>query len=142
MSKSESGNGHALLLTADEATIRGTHHRATPDTGREIRFSDDPARAGVNNLLTIYQMLTGKAPAQVEADFADARGYADLKSGVADVVEEAFRPIRAAHARFLADPAELDRMLALGAERARAVAEPKVTLVKERMGIPAPAGPA
>ncbi len=141
MSKSEAGKGHAVLLTDSEETIRATLKRATTDSGREIRFSDDPARAGVNNLLTIYQLLTGKEPAEVESDFADARGYADLKSRVADVVAAAVRPIREAHGRFMADPAELDRLLAVGAERARAVADPKVRLVKERMGIEPPPAP-
>ena len=51
------------------------------DSGREIVFSDDPERAGVNNLLGIYRAITGKSEDEVLADFADARGYGDLKIG-------------------------------------------------------------
>jgi len=139
MSKSEAGSGHALLLTDEEVVLRRTIKRATTDSGREITFSEDAERAGVNNLLTIYQLLTGKDRSGVEADFKDARGYGDLKTTVADLVVEKLAPIRAACTRYLDDPAELDRILQKGADRARAVAEPKLIQVKERMGLAVPA---
>ena len=139
MSKSEAGSGHALLLTDEEAVLRRTIKRATTDAGRDIGFNDDAERAGVNNLLTIYQLLTGKVREQVVADFTDARGYGDLKARVADVVVETLAPIRAESTRYLADPAELDRILERGAQRARAVAEPKLIHVKDRMGMAVPA---
>jgi tryptophanyl-tRNA synthetase len=138
MSKSEKAQGHAILLTDSAESIRGAIKRATTDSGREIQFSDAAEKAGVNNLLTIYQLLTRKNPGEVEADFAGARGYAELKSRVAEVVVEALRPLKEAYERYMADPAELDRLLAQGAERARSVAEPKVALVKERMGLAVP----
>jgi tryptophanyl-tRNA synthetase len=138
MSKSEVGQGHAIHLTDDEKTIHKAFKRATTDSGREIRFSEEPERAGVNNLLTIYQLLTHKSREEAEADFAEARGYADLKGRVAEVVVAALRPLRESYERFMNDPAELDRLLAVGAERARAVAGPKVSLVKERMGLDVP----
>ena len=140
MSKSEAGQGHAIYLTDDEKTIRNAVKRATTDSGREIRFSEEPEKAGVNNLLTIYQLLTTKTREAAEEEFAGARGYADLKSRVADVVVESLQPLRESYERILADPTELDRLLAMGAERARAVAGPKVSLVKERMGLDVPEG--
>ena len=139
MSKSEAGSGHALLLTDEEAVLRRTIKRATTDSGRDIAFSDDAEKAGVNNLLTIYQLLTGKDRDQVVAGFADARGYGDLKTAVADLVVEKLAPIRSEYTRYLADPAELDQVLQKGAGRARAVAEPKLNQVKERMGLAVPA---
>ncbi len=134
MSKSESARGHAVRIVDEDAEILYAFKRAVTDSGRDIRFSDDPERAGVNNLLTIYQALLHKSREDVEADFANARGYGDLKMRVAEVAIETLRPVRERYQRLLADPAELDRLLAIGAERARSVAEPKVTLVKERMG--------
>ncbi len=74
-----------------------------------------------------------------EADFAATRGYADLKKAVAEVVVETVRPIRERYERFMAEPAELDRVLGAGARQARAVAEPKVTQVKARLGLVPPA---
>lgn len=141
MSKSEAAaKGHAVRLTDSDAEIRKALRRAVTDSGREIVFSDDPEKAGVNNLLTIYQLLTDKSQEDVLADFADARGYGDLKNGVADVVIDTVRPIRERYEELMGDPAELDRLVAMGAEQARAVAEPKVADVKEKMGFAVPSG--
>ena len=112
--------------------------RAVTDSGREIVFSDDPEKAGVNNLLGIYQAITGKSNAEVEADFADARGYGDLKMGVAEVVIDALRPIRERYDRLMADTTELDHILALGAEQARQMSQPKVDEMKAIMGLVMP----
>lgn len=135
MSKSETARGHAARILDEDDEILYAFKRAVTDSGRDIRFSDDPEKAGVNNLLTIYQALTARTREQVEADFAGARGYGDLKLRVAEVTIEALRPVRERYKQLIADPAELDRLLARGAARARAVAEPKVELVKERMGL-------
>jgi tryptophanyl-tRNA synthetase len=130
--------GHAIRMLDEPDAIRRAVARAVTDSGNEIRFSEDPARAGVTNLLGIYQAVTGKPPAAVEADFASARGYGDLKRTVADVVVAALAPIRARHAALMRDPADLDRLLARGAERARADADPKVEEMKRRMGLVVP----
>ena len=138
MSKSAKARGHAVLLTDDDKEITHTLRRAVTDSGREIHFSDDPEKAGVNNLLTVYQLLTEKDRDAVEADFADARGYGDLKARVAEVVVEAVRPIRERYHELITEPAELDRLLARGAEAARELAEAKVVQMKENMGFSVP----
>lgn len=135
MSKSVAGSGHAVRLDDDDRTIRNAFKRAVTDSGREIAFSDDPEKAGVNNLLGIYRAVTGKSEAETLSDFADARGYGDLKSAVAEVVVAELSPIRERFAGLLEDPAELDRLLSRGAERAAARSEPKLAEVKRRMGI-------
>ncbi len=138
MSKSALARGHAVRMTDSDDEIRHTLRRAVTDSGRDIVFSDATEKAGVNNLLTIYQLLTDKSREEVLADFADARGYGDLKSRVADVVVAYVGPIRARFRELMADPAELDRILAIGAERARALAETKIVEVKEKMGFLVP----
>ena len=136
MSKSFSHiRGHAVRLLDEPAEIERSIRRAVTDTENEIRFSDDPERAGVNNLLGIYKVIADKTEAEVEADFADARGYGDLKTRVAEVVIEALAPIRERYNRLMGDVAELDRLLERGADQARAVAEPKLDEVKYRMGL-------
>lgn len=139
MSKSSSAaRGHAVLISDTDKEIQRSLKRAVTDSGREIEFSDAPEKAGVNNLLTIYQLMTRKGRDEVLGDFADARGYGDLKSAVADAVIEGIRPIRERYEELMADPAELDRLLAVGAERAREVAEAKLVEVKEKMGFIVP----
>ncbi len=139
MSKSLANTrGHAVRILDDPKEIERSFKRAVTDSGREIHFSDDPEKAGVNNLLRIYQAITEKSQAEVEADFADARGYGDLKKRVAEVTIETLNPIRERYDELMADPAELDNLLALGAEQATAVAQPKVDKMKQIMGLVLP----
>ena len=136
MSKSAASiRGHAIGVLDDPKEIERSFKRAKTDLFNEIRFSDDQERAGVNNLLSIYQAITGKGREEVEADFANARGYGDLKMGVAEIVIEALRPIREESDKYLNDPVALDTMLAKGAEQAREVAMPKLREMQEKMGL-------
>jgi len=110
MSKSAASiRGHAIGVLDDPKEIERSFKRAKTDLFNEIRFSDDQERAGVNNLLSIYQAITGKGREEVEADFANARGYGDLKMGVAEIVIEALRPIREESDKYLNDPVEIGR---------------------------------
>jgi tryptophanyl-tRNA synthetase len=139
MSKSFANvRGHAVRMQDDPKEVERSIMRAVTDSGNEIRFSDDPAKAGVNNLLGIYKAITGKSVAETERDFADARGYGDLKKRVAEVVISELAPIRERHERLMSDPDELDRLLAIGAEQARAYAVPKLEEMKGRVGLTLP----
>lgn len=139
MSKSEAHQrGHAVCLTDSPDDIRYAIQRAVTDLGREIVFSQQPEKAGVNNLLEIYELLTDLSRTEIEAHFAGV-GYGQLKHEVAEVVVEALRPIRQRYLELIADPAELAGILAAGAQRAAAVAEPKLVLVKQKIGLVQPA---
>lgn len=135
MSKSTQVRGHSVRLLEEPKEIEWIFKRAVTDSGNEIRFTDDPAKAGVNNLLSIYQVLTGKRPEEVEGDFANARGYGDLKKGVAELVIAELAPIRERYGRLMEDPAELDALIARGADQARAVANEKLREIQHRMGL-------
>ena len=130
--------GHAVRILDEPRDIERAITRAVTDSGREIGFSDDPERAGVNNLLGIYKVITGRSEDEVESDFAAARGYGDLKKRVAEVVVEELRPIRERYHELMADVGELDRLLGRGAERAAAVSEPKIKQIKDRIGLVLP----
>lgn len=127
--------GHAVRLLDDPKEIERSIKRAVTDTGNEICFSNEPEKAGVNNLLGIYKVITGKTEAEVERDFADARGYGDLKTRVAEVVIGELTPIRVRYDELMQDVSELDRLIARGAEQARAVSEPKMDEIKRRVGL-------
>lgn len=134
MSKSEAHlRGHAVSLIDEPDTIRSVIFRAVTDSGREIVFSDAPEKAGINNLLEIYELLTGWSRRNIEGHFAE-KGYGVLKQQVAEVVIEELRPIRERYEALIADVAVLDCILESGAERARSVAEPKIADVKLRVG--------
>ena len=130
--------GHAIRILDEPKEIERSIMRAVTDSGSEIAFSDDPDKAGVNNLLGIYKAITGGTNAEVERDFADARGYGDLKRRVAETVVNELAPIRERYYELMDDVAELDRLLAAGADRARAVSEPKLDEMKRRVGFVLP----
>ena len=97
--------------------------RAVTDTGREIVFSDAPEKAGVNNLLEIYQLLHRTEPPRDRGALCHQQGlWRAQDAEVAEVIIEGLRPIRERYEHLIADPAELDRILDDGAQRARAVA--------------------
>ena len=130
--------GHAIRILDEPKEIERSIMRAVTDSGSEIAFSDDPDKAGVNNLLGIYKAIAGGTNDEVERDFADARGYGDLKRRVAETVVSELAPIRERYYELMDDVAELDRLLAAGADRARAVSEPKLDEMKRRVGFVLP----
>ena len=132
MSKSgESPQGIIWLLDEPAVTAKKIKSAVT-DTGREISF-DPESKAGVSNLLGILALLTGTSIPALEAEFT-GRGYGDLKGAVADAVVAEFEPIRARALELLADPAELDRMLAVNASRANEIAEATLARVYDAVG--------
>jgi tryptophanyl-tRNA synthetase len=134
MSKSESSEYHAVYLLDEPARVKKTIMRATTDSNAEIRFSDEPERAGVQNLLTIYQALTNKERGEIETEF-EGKGYGDLKKTLVAQVSDLLIPLQARYNEIAGDSGYLDRILADGAEKANQVAESTLKTVKERIGL-------
>ncbi|PSL54630.1 tryptophanyl-tRNA synthetase [Saccharothrix carnea] len=105
---------------------------AVTDTGREIVY-DPENKAGVSNLLVIYSALTGRSVESLVADY-DGKGYGDLKKDLGEVFTDFVTPVRARVAEYLDDTAELDKVLARGAERARSVAAKTLSRTYDRIG--------
>jgi tryptophanyl-tRNA synthetase len=136
MSKSLPPAGCVFLLDEPGATAKKIRSAVT-DTGREVVF-DPEGKPGVSNLLTIHSALSGRPVGELEEHFAGS-GYGDLKKEVAEVVTGALEPIRKRTQELLDDPAELERILAGGAARAREVASRTVADVYDRVGFLPPA---
>ncbi|HEX8632848.1 MAG TPA: tryptophan--tRNA ligase [Pyrinomonadaceae bacterium] len=130
MSKSDANEAGSITLLDDADTVRRKFKRAVTDSGTEIGF--DESRPAITNLLTIYQILTGKQPAEVEANFA-GKGYAALKAELADVTIEFLRPLQERIHGY--DDAQLDRLLEAGRERAQEMARATLDNVKARLGL-------
>ncbi|MBJ8338492.1 tryptophan--tRNA ligase [Antrihabitans sp. YC3-6] len=138
MSKSAASDTGIINLLDDPKISAKRIKSAVTDTEREIRF--DPAtKPGVSNLLVILGALTGEPIETLETGY-EGKGYGDLKGDVADALVEFVTPIQAQVTEFLADPAELDRILTIGAERARAIASVTLRQVYERVGFLTPKG--
>jgi tryptophanyl-tRNA synthetase len=139
MSKSGSGPGGIIELLEDPARAAKKIRSAVTDTGREIVF--DPAtKPGISNLLTIYSALSGRPIDELVAAY-EGKGYGDLKKDLAEVVVDFIRPIQQRTMAYLDDPVQLDKLLAVGAEKARAVSSRTLRDVYDRVGfLPAGAG--
>jgi tryptophanyl-tRNA synthetase len=115
--------------------VRKKFRTAVTDSGRDVRRADD--KPGISNLIEIMSMASGEPMDAIEDRFAD-QGYGKFKDAVADSVIELLAPIQARYAELRSDMAELDRILAYGAERARAASAPTLSAMYERMGFVAP----
>ena len=130
MSKS-SPAGCVFLLDPPKRTEKKIKSAVT-DSDTEVRF-DPQDKPGVSNLLTILASLTGRTVAEVEPDFA-GRMYGDLKKEAAAAVLDFVVPFQGRVAELLDDPAELDRLMADGAARAREVAAATLADVYRNLG--------
>ncbi|MGW0431554.1 tryptophan--tRNA ligase [Micromonospora sp. NPDC003197] len=137
MSKSASSPAGIIELLDEPAKSAKKIKSAVTDTGREI-FYDPEQKPGLSNLLTIYSALTGRTIDELVEAYA-GKGYGDLKKDLAEVLAEFARPIRERTNLYLDDPAQLDKVLAAGGERARAVASTTLRTVYDRVGFLAPA---
>ena len=133
MSKSAATDAGLINLLEDPMRIAKKIRSAVTDTEREIRF-DVENKPGVSNLLSIHSALSGVPVSALETAY-EGKGYGDLKKDVADVVVAAITPFRERTLSLMADPAELDRILADGAARAAEVAEATVRRVYDKVGL-------
>ncbi|MBU8858786.1 MULTISPECIES: tryptophan--tRNA ligase [unclassified Micromonospora] len=132
MSKSSSSPAGIIDLLEDPARSAKKIRSAVTDTGREIVF-DAEGKPGISNLLTIYSALSGRSIDDLVAAY-DGKGYGDLKKDLAEVVRAFVAPIQDRTNGYLNDPAQLDKLLARGAEKARSVAAGTLRDAYERVG--------
>ena len=130
MSKSDENANGSIFLLDDADTIARKIKRAVTDSGTDIKF--DATRPAITNLLTIFQLLTGKSPEECESHFA-GKGYGQFKTQLAEAVVEFLRPFQERVKQF--DDATLDSILKPGAEKARAIASETLRDVYAKIGV-------
>ncbi|HEY0657031.1 MAG TPA: tryptophan--tRNA ligase [Pyrinomonadaceae bacterium] len=130
MSKSDAQENGAIFLLDDADTITKKFKKAVTDSGTKITFDD--ARPAIKNLLTIYQLMTGKTAAECEANFAD-KGYGHFKTETAEAVIEFLKPFQQ-RVKDYSDE-DLKTILKTGAEKARTIARETLKDVYAKMGI-------
>jgi len=135
MSASVPGDAGRVLVLDDEKATRKKLGSAVTDSGREVKRGE--GKEGVANLIGIYAVATGKAEDEVEAEFEGA-GYGDFKKALADAVVEYLKPVRERYPEIREDEAGLERILAEGAAKARALASETLADVREAMGVGVP----
>lgn len=136
MSASTDADKGRINMLDDPDQIMKKIRSARTDSGREVAW--DPAgKAGITNLLDIMGAATARDVDALVEEYAD-QGYGVFKAAVGEAVVELLRPIQERYAELVADPGEMQRLLSVGAERARAVSAPTLARAKEAMGFLAP----
>jgi len=128
----DTSDAGTLYVLDPPGVLRKKVKSAVTDSGREVRAGAD--KPGVTSLLEILSATTDEPVADLEERYEGA-GYGAFKSDVAEAVVEYLRPLQERHAELAADPAEVERALAHGAERARALAEPTMARVRDLVGL-------
>jgi tryptophanyl-tRNA synthetase len=127
--------GTVGLLDPPEA-IAKKFRSAVTDSGRDV-VHDPDAKPGVSNLIDIMHVATGEPIDAIEARY-DGQGYGAFKQDVGAAVIALLEPIRQRYVELRADPDELRRLLAEGAEKARGESAPTLAAMYERMGFVTP----
>jgi tryptophanyl-tRNA synthetase len=131
------GAPQGVVRMIDEPdAVRKKFKTAVTDSGTDVRH-DPEAKPGVSNLIEIMAVATGSSIADVERQF-DGDGHGAFKEGVAEAVVELLAPIQQRYEELRADEGELRRLLAQGAEKARAASAPTLEAMYDRMGFVRP----
>jgi tryptophanyl-tRNA synthetase len=127
------GTAQGTVLIGDQPEIvRKKIKSAVTDSGADVRY-DPGEKPGISNLLEIMSVATGEEIPTIESRY-DGGGYGQFKTDVADAVVSLLDPIRASYEELRSDPAELERLLARGAEKAREASAPTLDAMYDRMG--------
>lgn len=132
MSKSDENVNSFISILDDEAVIINKFKRAVTDSEKEVVFRE--GKDGINNLITIYSVLTGKSIPEVEKEF-EGKGYGDFKLAVGQTVADELKPIRDEFKRISKDKAYLDGLVKQGAERAYAISSRTLGKAKRKVGL-------
>jgi len=120
-----------VRLLDEPSTIRKKFRSAVTDSGREVRSGDD--KPGVTNLIDILSAVTGEPVGAIEERYGDS-GYGQFKTDVGEAVVELVEPVQTRYRELRSDPAELLRLLAVGAEKAREASAPTLEAMYRAMG--------
>ena len=132
MSKSDSNENAFILLADDPDTIRRKIKRSVTDSEGVVRYSDE--QPGIKNLIDIYTQLANKTIEEVVAMY-EGKGYGEFKADVAEVIVEALSPIREKYLELLKDKAYLEKVYAMGAEKAEKQARKTLRKVYKKVGL-------
>ena len=127
------GTPQGTVLVLDEPSVIAKKIRsAVTDTGSEVRRAPD--KPGVSNLIDILAAVRGADQESIEAEF-NGSGYGSFKQAVADEVVAYLAPVRERYEQLRADEGELERILATGADKARAIISATMVDVRAAMGV-------
>lgn len=131
MSKSDENQNSFISMLDKPDDIMRKFKRAVTDSEAKVSYGE--GKDGVNNLMNIYSVITGKSYDEIENEFS-GKGYGDFKVAVAEVVIEELKPIQARYDELIKDKAYLEESYRKNAEKARLVARKTLSKVMKKVG--------
>ncbi len=131
MSKSDENVNGCVFILDDKDTIMRKFKRAVTDSDTVVCYGE--GKDGINNLMTIYGVVTGKTMDEITAEFA-GKGYGDFKLAVGEAVADHLEPVRSEFARLIADKAYLTECMSNGAQQAYHLTSKLIRKVYRRVG--------
>ena len=131
MSKSDENTNAVVYILDDRDTIIRKFKRAVTDSDTCVKYAE--GKDGINNLMTIYSVFTGKTIEDIEREF-DGKGYGDFKMAVGEVCADALAPVQEKFKCYMSDKAQLEAQMKKGAEEASYVARRTLSKVQKKLG--------
>jgi len=131
MSKSDENPNAVVYILDDKDTVMRKFRRAVTDSDTAVRFAE--GKDGINNLMTVYSVFTGKDFAAIEREF-EGKGYGDFKSAVGEATADALAPVREEFAHLMSDKAYLEAVMKKGRDEAAAAAAKTLRKVQKKIG--------
>ena len=131
MSKSDENQNGCIYILEDKDTIVRKFRKAITDSDSKVRYAE--GKDGINNLMTIYSVVTGKNYDEIEQEF-DGKGYGDFKTAVGEAVADHLEPVRTEYARLIADKAYIKECYTKGAEQATRIAQKTMSKAYRKVG--------
>ncbi len=131
MSKSDSNPKAFISLLDTPDTIIKKFKSAVTDSETQVAYR--PGKDGINNLLTIYSLCSGKPVADAEKEFS-GKGYGDFKLAVGETVANHLKPIQEEYHRLTADKAYVESCIRQGAEKALAISSRTLEKAYKKVG--------
>ena len=131
MSKSDENQNGCIYILDDKDTIVRKFRKAITDSDSKVRYAE--GKDGINNLMTIYSVVTGKNYDEIEQEF-DGKGYGDFKAAVGEAVADHLEPVRTEYARLIADKAYIKECYTKGAEQATRIAQKTMSKAYRKVG--------
>ena len=131
MSKSDPNPNGYIAILDDRDTIMRKFKRAVTDSEGEIIYRE--GKDGINNLLTIYCVLTGKTMDEAQREF-EGKGYGEFKTAVAEVTADSLAPLQEKFRQLSTDKEYLQKIYRAGAEKAAHTAYKTLRKVYKKVG--------
>ena len=131
MSKSDTNVNACVTILEKPDMIMKKFKRAVTDSESEVRYAD--GKDGINNLMGIYSVTTGKNYKEIENEFRGI-GYGEFKVAVAESVIELLRPIQQKFELVMQDKEQLSKLYNESAEKARYISQKTLSKVMNKVG--------